>query len=139
MDSVVGMRTSDAKDDALLAKVATESSEIVTFSNTECGATFEHIFKHCADNDVPRRSFSWKGSASEVLGKPADKNEATRYKNRYAQTAESEYSSSRSLTGGYIERQKKLFTSGEEKGLMLLYNSQSDEASKKMRVREESA
>jgi hypothetical protein len=111
-----------------------------SFPDTECGKFYDHAFSRVFASTVPRRPKSWTQSAEESLpNQDVDKNASRRYKMRYLEGTEATYASSRLLATSYVVQQDRLFESEEEEGLMLLFDSQGDEASRQLRVRDESA
>jgi hypothetical protein len=80
---------------------------------------------------VPRHGVS---AATDVTGSPATNAQARKYKDDYLATASAVLAASQGLCSTFVQKQHRRFIDGEEEGLMLLFSLQADEATKTMRV-----
>ena len=122
-----------------LARCATAANAIESFSETYHGRSMEHIFQTVIDPVRNRRAKTWSDAANDVKGGLSDKNDAKKYKNNYLVSSEALLQSSQNHCSTYMNKLLKRFQRGDDEGLMLLFSVQSDEASSKLRVKDDAA
>ena len=144
MDAIAELGDATRDYNATLAMLCIEPNQPDSFPEDVCGKMQDHVFRTILESTRPRRPVNWKACAdAAVVAEHVDSEDVcgrgSAYKDRYLEAAESTYASSRMLTNGYVRRQLTSIDSGDEVGLLLLFDSQADEASKQMRVADETS
>ena len=117
---------------------ASQSASDNSFCDSIYGKQLSHIVETRLGKPRASRSATWQNaaSASNIAG-DATKADARQYSQRYVEQAECLKASSELLAAATASRQLQRFRLKLDIGLLLLFTSQSDEASKQMRITDE--
>ena len=141
MGAIALLTETERKYAALVTNAALANGKDNAFLDHESGHYYEHIFAKRLKTDNAHRATSWTQAASEAnTSQSCDKNSASRYRARFLETAEALMASSRLLAASYAAKVLNLITGAGRnyRGTMLSFALQGDEATKEMRVPDES-
>ena len=140
MGAIVLLPESEHKYASVLTNVALANGKVDSFPDHEVGEHYTHIFSKRLKTDSAHRATPWGNAAAEAnASQIADKNSGSRYRGRFLETAEAVMASSRLLGASYAAKLLNMITGPGQKwrGLMLTFQLQGDEATKEMRIPDE--
>jgi hypothetical protein len=141
LDALALMDSVERRSVSTLTTLALKNGDTSEFSHTECGVQYGHIFSKRLRTDDARRTASWRAADTEARpDMESDRNTSTRYRERFLESAELIYTSSRTLASAYAAKILPLVSGlfAHYKGVMVSFALQGDEAKKPMRVPDES-
>ena len=140
LDALAVMPASDAEFLEKLLTDAADTALLDEFSSTEHGQMLRHIVSQRLCTRAPGRVKTWKDASESACAEIGiDTRLDQRYRQCYIEAAELLKTSSELLGASMAVKQLQVFRAGREKGIVLLFTLQGDEAQTMMRVQDESS